>query len=143
VAWFIIAYLTGHPITIYGNGKQVRDILYVDDLVEFYDLLISKIDIVKGSAFNMGGGISNSLSLLEYFNVLQKISSQKIGYSFSDWRPGDQAIFISDNSFATQKTGFSPKTSCVDGISKIYNWLLLNLPSSGLNSQNRRNIQVM
>ncbi|QQR49678.1 SDR family NAD(P)-dependent oxidoreductase [bacterium] len=123
IAWFIIAHLEKKPITIYGNGKQVRDVLYVSDLVDFYELAIMNAEKVQGLAFNMGGGQQNSLSLLEFFDVLKGLAGDKIQYSFDNWRPGDQLMFISDNTRSEALLGFNPKISCDQGIAKIYEWL--------------------
>ncbi|MBX9830413.1 SDR family NAD(P)-dependent oxidoreductase [Candidatus Babeliales bacterium] len=123
IAWFIIAHLQKKPITIYGNGKQVRDVLYVSDLVNFYELVIKHAEKVKGLAFNMGGGRDNALSLLQFFDVLKNIAGEKITYSFDDWRPGDQLVFLSDNTRAETLLGFKPQVSSNQGIAKIFEWL--------------------
>jgi CDP-paratose 2-epimerase len=133
IAWFILAYLQGKQIKIYGNGKQVRDVLYVSDLVYFYEQLIQKIDVVKGHAFNIGGGVKNSLSLLQFFKILEKITGKKIPLSFDKWRPGDQFIFVSDNSKAKELVGFEAKTDYVDGIRKTYIWLKDYLSNQKIN----------
>jgi CDP-paratose 2-epimerase len=123
IAWFIIAILTNKPITIYGNGKQVRDILFVDDLIMFYDSVIMNIDKISGEAFNVGGGAENSLSLLEFFTLFEKITHKKIRYTFEEWRQGDQEIFISDNTKANKFLKFKPKITYKDGIYMIHKWL--------------------
>ncbi|MCK4650927.1 GDP-mannose 4,6-dehydratase [Candidatus Babeliales bacterium] len=126
VAWFIIAFLTNKPITIYGNGKQVRDVLFVSDLIKFYELAINNINKISGQAFNIGGGKTNSLSLLEFFNVLETITGKKVIYSFDTWRPGDQFVFVSDTLKAEKIVEFRPRISYKEGIQKTYNWLLKN-----------------
>jgi len=126
VAWFIINAILGRSITIYGTGKQVRDILYIDDLLEAYSLSIQKINKAKGKIYNIGGGYKNSISLLEFINLLEKITGNKISYKFSDWRPGDQKIFISDNSLLKKDLNWEPKVNYVDGIKKLLNWVLEN-----------------
>ncbi|MFA6322228.1 MAG: GDP-mannose 4,6-dehydratase [Candidatus Buchananbacteria bacterium] len=127
VAWFIIACLLNKDITIYGNGKQVRDILFVKDLVNAYDLALESIEKTQGKIFNIGGGYVNSLSLLEFIKNLEKLMGKKINFSFSDWRPGDQPIFISDNSYADKVFGWQPKISKDAGINEIYEWLKDNI----------------
>ena len=126
VAWFIICYLFNKPFTIYGTGKQVRDILSIEDLIRAYDLAIKNIKKTSGKIYNIGGGYKNSLSLLEFIDSLNEMTNKKIKHSFSDWRAGDQKIFISDNSLATKDFGWSPKVSYKNGILKLYNWLKNN-----------------
>lgn len=123
ISWFIIAHFTGKPIKIYGNGKQVRDVLYVTDLVEFYEKIINNIDKASGLAFNMGGGVENSVSLLQFFKILESISGNEIELYFDGWRPGDQYVFISDNSSAERLLNVKPKIACRQGIELIYKWL--------------------
>ena len=98
IAWFTIAALLNKPIKLYGNGKQVRDVLFVDDLVDLYYLAITKINKVSGQIYNIGGGQANSISILELFDLLKNNHNLKIHYAKHDIRPGDQKIFISDNS---------------------------------------------
>lgn len=123
ISWFVGAYLLGKSIKIYGNGKQVRDVLFVSDLVEFYECIINDIEKVKGMVFNIGGGIKNSISLLQFFKILEELTGDKIKLSFDKWRPGDQILFISDNSLAEKLLNFRPKIDFCDGIKKIYKWL--------------------
>ncbi len=127
VAWFIIACLQNKKITIYGNGKQVRDILYVGDLVRAYDLVYKNIAATSGKIYNVGGGYDNSLSLLEFINLLPSLANTKIDYSFSDWRPGDQPIFISDSSKINTDIGWQPAINKNDGLKKIAAWLKENI----------------
>ena len=122
VAWFLIAALMGRPVQIYGNGKQVRDLLYVDDLVDCYVRAIDKIDVAAGQVYNVGGGPGNTLSLLEFLEVLEGLGTP-LTYSFDAVRPGDQPIFISDNTKARDKLGWEPKTSVQDGVPLLHAWL--------------------
>lgn len=123
VAWFLIAAMFGRPVTVYGTGKQVRDLLYVDDLVDLYALAIDKIDMVSGQAFNVGGGMKNSLSLLEFLRIIDQDLKMPMKFSFSDWRPGDQPIFVSDNSKAKALLRWEPKTDVQKGIVHLVEWL--------------------
>lgn len=127
VAWFIIAHLLCKPITIYGNGKQVRDILYVDDLIDLYFAAIKNIDKVCGQALNVGGGLENAISLLGFFDILEKYSGKSVVYSSSDWRPGDQPLYISDNQKAYSLSGWKPKTRYQQGIKLLFDWVNNNL----------------
>jgi CDP-paratose 2-epimerase len=127
VAWFIIAAVTGHPITIYGNGKQVRDILFVEDLMDAYDAALASPDKAAGQIFNVGGGRSNTISVwTEFAPMLEKLLGKKIPVAWGDWRPGDQPVFISDISKAKQVLGWSPKVSAEDGIKRLFNWVVEN-----------------
>lgn len=115
VAWFIIANHTGQPLTIYGDGTQVRDALFVDDLVDLYTLAIEKIDLAKGQAFNAGGGIKNILSL----NDLVKKANITTPISYSDWRPADQKYYVSDISKLKNVLGWEPKIGVDEGLSRL------------------------
>ena len=126
LAWFCNALLFDKPVTIYGNGKQVRDVLYIDDLIEAFDLAFKNIKKTKGKAYNIGGGAKFSLSIWELFEILEKLSGKKFRYSFGPWRPGDQKIYISDLTLAKKDFSWSPKTSPREGIKKLYNWISQN-----------------
>lgn len=127
VAWFVIAALTGRPITVYGDGKQVRDILFMDDLLDAFDLAAARIADCAGSVFNIGGGPDSTLSLLEFFGILEELHGRKIEYAFSDWRPGDQKIYVSDVAFARKELGWSPKIGVGEGVRRLYKWVAENL----------------
>lgn len=126
VAWFIIAHVLGKPITIYGNGKQVRDVLFVDDLVTVYKCAIDAVDSVSGKTFNMGGGAQNTLSLLELVEYLEELSGRKVAYSFADWRPGDQPVYVSDIRRAHADLNWSPMVSAREGVARLYDWVVRN-----------------
>lgn len=122
ISWFIIASLSKQPISIYGNGKQVRDILYIDDLIRAYDIAISKPSKVKGEAFNIGGGPSNSISLIQCINMISEILDRDIKYNLCDPRPGDQKIYVSDIQKISQTLDWQPSTSVKMGVSNLLNW---------------------
>lgn len=124
VAWFIIATLNNKKITIFGDGRQVRDILYIDDLIDAYGKAIHKIKTTSGQIYNIGGGPLNSISVsFEYKLILESLFKRKIDFKFAPGRPGDQKIFISDNRKSRKDFGWSPTTNKIDGIKSLYEWL--------------------
>ncbi len=124
VAWFAIATVLGKPITIYGDGKQVRDVLYISDLLELYDLFIDSK--MQHGVFNTGGGPENTLSLLELLNILKDLTGKKSDISFSDWRPSDQKVYISDISKTSKELGWKPKIKPREGVKKLVDWVIKN-----------------
>ncbi len=127
VAWFVIAAVTGRPITIYGDGKQVRDVLHVDDLMNAYDAAIEKIDTAAGKVFNVGGGPQNVLSVwAEFQPMLEKLLGKKIPVGRGDWRPGDQRVFYADVGKAKRELGWSPKIGVEEGIKMLFEWVKEN-----------------
>jgi CDP-paratose 2-epimerase len=127
VAWFIIAAITGRPITIYGNGKQVRDILFVDDLLNAYDAASSQIDKAAGNIFNVGGGRKNTISIwTEFGPILERQLNKKIDVDWGDWRPGDQPVYISDIRKAKEVLGWAPKVDAEEGIRRLIEWVKAN-----------------
>jgi CDP-paratose 2-epimerase len=128
LAWFIIAAVTGTPITIYGDGKQVRDVLYIDDLIHAYELAIAQIDQVVGQVFNVGGGVDNTLSIwTETGPLLEKLLGRAIPIGRGDWRPGDQRICVMDIRKAQTVLGWSPHIPVEDGVARLYHWVVENL----------------
>lgn len=126
VAWFVIATVLGKPISIYGDGKQVRDVLFVDDLVELYDACIANIDRVKGNAYNVGGGPKNQLSLLELLDDLRRRTGKKLEVTHAAVRPGDQPVFVADVRKAERDLGWSPKTTADRGVAELFAWVNAN-----------------
>jgi len=125
VSWLTIATLTGKPITIYGDGKQVRDVLYVEDLIDAFDkFLNSKL---KHEVFNIGGGPKNTLSLLELLEMLKSMSGANPKVSFAEWRPADQKVYISNINKARALLNWEPKTSPEDGVKRLVNWVSNNI----------------
>jgi len=120
VAWFIIAVLTKHPITIYGNGKQVRDLLYVEDLVKAYDKFAQST--IKHGVYNIGGGPDNTISLLEFVEILKEELKNQPKISFADWRPSDQKVYISDISRIKKELRWEPTVNPQQGIKKLIEW---------------------
>jgi CDP-paratose 2-epimerase len=129
VAWFIIAALKGRPITVYGNGKQVRDLLFIDDLLDFYETAVTQPEISAGQIYNVGGGPENALSIwAEFGPLLAEAMGHPIHVSQSDWRPGDQLVYISDIRKAQQELGWQPKISTKEGVTRLFNWIRDNQP---------------
>lgn len=128
VAWFMIAVLLGRPITIYGDGKQVRDVLYVDDLVDAYCAAIARRDLVQGRIFNIGGGPTHTMSVwAEFGPLLENLHGRPIAVQHADWRPGDQPVYVSNIARARQELDWQPKLSVAEGVGKLYAWLRDNL----------------
>ncbi|MEQ1765619.1 MAG: NAD-dependent epimerase/dehydratase family protein [Pyrinomonadaceae bacterium] len=126
VAWFAIRAMQNLPFTIYGDGKQVRDVLYIGDLINAYDAATSQIEKTRGKAYNIGGGTANTLSLLELATLLEEQFGTKLTYNFDDWRPGDQLVYISDVSQATEDFSWIPQVTAVEGVANLVDWLSEN-----------------
>ena len=129
VAWFLIATALRKNITVFGNGKQVRDLLWIEDLCSIYLKCWQCEEFPKGQAFNVGGGKENTLSLLELFGLLEKMNIPEVERTFGSWRKGDQKIFYSDNSKAKDMLAWKPAISPEEGIRKLWNWINNNLSS--------------
>jgi CDP-paratose 2-epimerase len=129
VAWFIIAALKGRPISIYGDGKQVRDILFIDDLLDAYDAAIHNIQTTTGQVYNIGGGPENTMSIWSEFGpILTELLGRPIPVTFADWRPGDQRVYVSDIRKAARDLNWQPKISVRAGITHLYQWIRDNQP---------------
>lgn len=116
------------PFTISGNGKQVRDVLHADDMVSLYFSVLHHIDTAAGEAFNIGGGIENSLSLLELFNLLQNEIGKPMKYSQLPPRDSDQRVFVADISKATARLGgWKPQVPAQAGVAKMLSWVTENI----------------
>lgn len=127
VAWFCIAFATGHPITIFGDGKQVRDLLYIDDVTKAFDLAVQKIGRVAGEGTNLGGGRKNAVSLLEVISFLEQLTHRKVQLRFADWRPGDNKCYYTNIGKAREILKWQPSTSWKEGIARTYNWVQENI----------------
>lgn len=124
VAWFIIATLKNKPITIFGDGKQVRDLLYAEDLIKGYEAFINSD--LKSGLFNIGGGSNNTTSLLEFVEEIGEILKKKPKIKFSNWRPSDQKVYISDISKIKRELDWQPKISVKEGIGRLTEWVVKN-----------------
>ena len=125
IAWFIKCALLKNKIRLFGTGKQVRDVLHVSDLASLIYLCVKKINVIKGHAFNIGGGPKNTLSLLELINKIEIKLKIKINYSFSKVRFGDQKFFVNNLSKIKKMTGWYPKISVNNGLNKYIDWIKL------------------
>jgi CDP-paratose 2-epimerase len=123
IAHFLIRALAGAPITIYGDGRQVRDVLYVDDLVEALVLARANIRRLHGRAFNIGGGPSNTLSLLELLDQVRSLCGRLPEIRFADWRAGDQRYYVSDPGAFSAATAWRPRVSPAAGVEALHGWL--------------------
>ena len=123
VAWFTIAALTGKPITIYGDGKQVRDLLWVEDLIQAYRRFLGS-DRAHG-VYNMGGGPENTLSLLELLDLLRARTPQ-ISVRYADWRPSDQKVYVSNIDNAARELGWKPQIAPREGVERLAAWVESN-----------------
>ncbi len=123
VAHFLLSALSGRPITLYGDGCQVRDVLYVDDLVDAMMLAQRRIDSISGKAFNIGGGPQRTTSLLELMNLIEELHGSAPKIEFSKWRAADQRYYVSDISRFARATGWSPKVGVREGVACLYRWL--------------------
>jgi CDP-paratose 2-epimerase len=123
IAHFLLSALRGMPLTIYGDGCQVRDALYVADAVDAWLAVLDNIDAAKGHVFNLGGGPSNSVSLLELIDLITETTGSAVQHGFDDWRPGDQPWYVTDVSALAAATGWRPQTSLADGLQGLQGWL--------------------
>ena len=122
-AWFTIATLLDKPITIYGDGKQVRDVLYVRDLVKAFDIFVHKRDKLHHDVYNIGGGIENTISLLELLDILEEITGKRSIIIYDDWRPSDQKVYISDLDKVQKELDWKPEVDAKKGVSKLVEWI--------------------
>lgn len=124
VAHFLIQAIEDLPVTLYGDGMQVRDILFVEDLVDAFVLAQENIQTLSGQAFNIGGGKENTTSLLELLELISELHDKKPTVDFADWRPGDQRYYVSDSTKFQAATGWMPSVNIRGGVQKLYQWLL-------------------
>jgi CDP-paratose 2-epimerase len=126
-AHLVIAAVTGRPITIYGDGKQVRDMLYVDDLVAAYLSALDQVETVSGRIYNIGGGPRNTISIwAEFGPLLERLIGRRLEVRYGDWRPGDQPVYISDISKVERELNWQPAVAFEDGIERLVRWVEAN-----------------
>jgi CDP-paratose 2-epimerase len=123
LAHFVIRALSGEPISIYGDGRQVRDVLDVSDAVEAYLAAWGRIGAIQGKAFNLGGGPANAISLLALVAQLETLLDTRIALSFADWRAGDQRYYVSDARRIRRDLGLPPPTPWRDGVARLVAWM--------------------
>lgn len=121
VAHFALSTLRDEPLTIYGDGKQVRDVLYVDDLVRAYDAFLTAPED-KPAVYNIGGGPHNTTSLLEFLDLLEEKTGKRTDISFDDWREGDQKVYVSDIARASEALDWTPQVDFEEGIDRFLDW---------------------
>jgi CDP-paratose 2-epimerase len=112
-----------NPFTISGSGKQVRDVLHAEDMIRLYFSALQKSENVYGSAFNIGGGIENSLSLIELFQMLEIITGVRLNYTKIPVRTADQKVFVADIRKAQALLDWTPQVDKTSGIKKMLNWI--------------------
>ena len=126
IAWFAIAATLGRDITIFGDGKQVRDVLHIDDLLLAYEAAIRSPDKIAAEAFNVGGGPGQILSLVDLIDRLERRLERKITVKWDDWRPGDQQVYVSDIRKLERKLDWKPKIGVAAGIAQLIGWVAQN-----------------
>jgi CDP-paratose 2-epimerase len=124
VAHFMIRSITGKPITIYGDGKQVRDILFIEDLVDAFLLAQQHMRRLSGSAFNIGGGPANTISLLELLDLITELHGGELSIQFESWRAADQRYYVADTGKFASLTEWKPKVGVREGARRLYEWLM-------------------
>jgi CDP-paratose 2-epimerase len=126
VAWFAICALLGRTLTIYGDGKQVRDLLFIDDLVDLYYRAIEVEPTLSAAVYNVGGGPEQAVSLFDVIGIIEEALDHSMDLKFSDWRTEDQRVFVVDNRKAKAAFGWSPKVFPKEGIARMIGWIKEN-----------------
>ena len=127
VAHFVIAAVMGRPISIFGDGKQVRDLLFVDDLVRAYRTALERIDTAAGQIYNVGGGPANTIAIWSEFGpMLERLLGRSIAVNYNDRRPGDQSVYVSDIHKANRELGWRPEVHVEQGIVRLVDWVESN-----------------
>ncbi len=122
VAHFLLSALRDEPITLYGDGKQVRDVLYVGDLVRAFQAAAEAARRDPGLVFNVGGGSQNAVSLLEVLEMIEEMTGREVRYRFSDWRPGDQRVYVTCLDRIHSALQWTPEVDVRDGLDRLTQW---------------------
>jgi CDP-paratose 2-epimerase len=123
IAHFMLQSIRRCPITIFGDGLQVRDTLHIDDAVDAWLRILDGIDAVRGRIFNLGGGPKNAISLLELLDLIAQSRGERPEVRFSGWRPGDQPWYVSDIRALATAVGWQPRVTLRDGLRTLERWL--------------------
>ncbi len=126
LAYFTLAAVLGLPITIFGDGMQVRDVLYIDDLVDAYEKVIDQSAITSGQIYNIGGGPTRAITLLDLIALLGELRGSPLDTTFDDWRPGDQRVYVSNISKMQRDLGWQPAIDVASGVRRLYEWAQAN-----------------
>jgi CDP-paratose 2-epimerase len=126
VAWFMIAAHQNRPITVYGDGKQVRDVLFIDDLLDAFESAAARIDRAAGRIYNIGGGHENVVSLLDVLDDIGREQGRPVPFRHEPWRPGDQKAYVSDIRRAREELGWAPKVGWRRGLELLQKWIVAN-----------------
>ncbi|WP_375158872.1 NAD-dependent epimerase/dehydratase family protein [Bradyrhizobium sp. RDT46] len=123
IAHFLLSAIQGKPLTIYGDGYQVRDALHVSDATAAWLAVLDRIALARGRVFNLGGGPANAISLRELIDHITELTGHGIPHSFADWRPGDQPWYVTDTRALSTALGWAPQVSIAEGLRSLYTWL--------------------
>lgn len=123
VAHFLMRALAGDPLTIYGDGRQVRDLLFVEDAVRAYVQARRRISVCRGHAYNLGGGPGNAVSLVQLVAFVEKLLGRRVPVHFEDWRSGDQRYYVSDTRRVSRDLGLPPPVSWRTGVARLAQWI--------------------
>lgn len=127
VAHFCIAARLGRPLAIYGNGKQVRDVLWIEDLIRAYEAAADRIDVAAGQIYNIGGGAAITMSIwAEFGPLLERLAGRALSVTYHDWRPGDQLVYVSDIRKAERDLGWQPQVTVIEGVGRLWQWIDTN-----------------
>jgi CDP-paratose 2-epimerase len=123
IAHFLLSAIRGTPLTIYGDGKQVRDALHVSDAAAAWLAALDQIALARGRVFNLGGGPANAISLLELIDRVTELTGRNVTYRFANWRPGDQPWYVTDTRALSDALGWTPQLSLAEGLRSLHGWL--------------------